>query len=94
MQFYMQSEKVSHQQTCSALERERDRARLAEAELAILRRQLHREKATFENALVIHATHAHFVPHVLCCVCMYEFLHGNLCQAGVHVCACCHVVFM
>ena len=54
MQFYMQSEKVSHQQTCSALERERDRARLAEAELAILRRQLHREKATFEKALVVY----------------------------------------
>lgn len=52
MQFYMQSEKVSHQHTCSTLERERDRARLAEAELAILKRQLDREKATFENASV------------------------------------------
>lgn len=48
----MQSERADHQQTCSVLEQERERARLVEAELAILKRQLSREKTTFENASV------------------------------------------
>ena len=48
----LQSERVGHQQTGRLLEQEREKARLAEAELAILRRQLTREKTTFENAYV------------------------------------------
>lgn len=45
------------------LERERERATLAEAELAILKRQLSREKTTFENASV-------FIAYA--CVCSFE----------------------
>ncbi|CAI8041288.1 Spermatogenesis-associated protein 24 [Geodia barretti] len=46
----LECEKADHQQTRRELEGERERARLAESELAILRRQLSREKTTFENA--------------------------------------------
>ena len=56
------------------LEQERERGRLAEAELRVLRRQLRREKTTFENASVVctHNTsgvynyvHFHYVPSIL-----------------------------
>lgn len=59
-----QSEQLSHQRTQDELERERERARFAESELAILKRQLNREKTTFEDAYVcsslaaiMHRTH-------------------------------------
>ena len=46
----LQPERTDCCQASSVLERERERATLAESEVAILRRQLSREKTTFENA--------------------------------------------
>lgn len=62
------------------LERERERATLAEAELAILKRQLNREKKTFENASV-------FIMFIstLYMLCMYILVGQRPCRPGVYI---------
>ena len=49
---YFQLEQASHQKTRNLLKQEREKAKHADAELLLLKKQLQRERTTFENALV------------------------------------------
>lgn len=50
--FLFQAEKMRHAETLLALEEEREKVQMALTEVDVLRKQLEREKATFEKAYV------------------------------------------
>ena len=50
--FPFQAEKMRHAETLLALEEEREKVQMALTEVDVLRKQLEREKATFEKAYV------------------------------------------
>lgn len=47
---WCQMERAEHAQTCAVLMAERERTQCAETEVEVIRKQLEREKATFEKA--------------------------------------------